>query len=271
MLGTRIGLYTIVEEVARGGDSVVFRGEQQPGGAAIAVKLVPRRHPRYEELRRRLLEEASAGQRARHPGIVRTLATGEIDAGCYAVQEFLHGQALHRMLRERTSPGRGLALGEAARIGAELAEALAALHALGLVHGDLKPPNAMLCETRVVLCDLGLTAPEGTRRPDGQIWGSPSYIAPELTRGAALARGADLWSLGVVLFEMLAGVRPFGLNTDDPQAIVEAVRTAPLPRLLEDRPPEVRALLDALLDRDPARRLNDAAEAARRLRAFTVE
>ncbi|MCZ7647321.1 MAG: serine/threonine protein kinase [Planctomycetota bacterium] len=259
----RIGLYALVERIGRGGETQVYRGIQEPDGTQIAVKFVPRGDPRYPELRQRLLGEATLGLQTRHPNLVRILASGELEEGCYVVQEFLDGRPLHHRLRE--TPGAGLPPAEAARIGSEVAGALGCLHARDLVHADLKPPNVMLCPSRAVLCDLGSVVGEGATRPGGIVLGTPSYIAPELLRGAPISRSADLWSLGVVLFEMLTGTRPFGLNTDAPPAILEAVRRAPLPPLLLDLPLELRELVEALLERDPSRRPRDAGAIARRL------
>ncbi|MCW8130769.1 MAG: serine/threonine protein kinase [Planctomycetota bacterium] len=263
MIGQRIGIYRIEEQVAQGGTATVYRALQEGGGAELAFKLVERARPDYAEQRARLRHEASLSLRANHPGIVRTYSSGEIEEGCYAVQEFLHGRPLHRILRERTSPGQGLPVAEALAIAADLAEAVAHLHGLEIVHADLKPPNVMLCGTRPVICDLGLAVLEGEVRPHGALMGSPSYMAPEIAAHAPIRRPADVWALGVILFEMLAGARPFGLRGDGPHEILKAVREAPLPKAwLKDWPAEVRASIERLLERNPLARPRAAAVAA---------
>lgn len=268
MVGRTIGLYRIEERLAQGGAAIVFRAVQQGGGAELVFKLIERSRPDYAEQRARLRHEASLSLRANHLGIARTYSTGEIEEGCYAVQEMLRGQPLHHVLREATQPGTGLPSERAARLGMELAEALAHLHALEIVHADLKPPNVMVCGERLVVCDLGLAVLEGEIRPNGAVLGSPSYLAPEAGAGIPLTRAADLWALGVILFEMLTGVKPFGLRSDGPLEILKAVREAPLPLIwLKDRTVAWQGLVAGLLDRNPQAR-PAAGEVVRRLRAM---
>ncbi|MBI3830723.1 MAG: serine/threonine protein kinase [Planctomycetes bacterium] len=269
MIGQKIGIYRIEEKLAQGGTAAVYRAVQDGGGAELVVKLVERARPDYLEQRARLRHEASLSLRANHPGIVRTYSSGEIDEGCYAVQELLRGVPLHRVLREECSPGKGLERSRALMLAADLAAAAAHLHAHGIVHADLKPPNVMLCGDRPVLCDLGLAVLEGETRPGGAVMGSPSYIAPETGPGVPINRRVDVWALGVILFELLAGAKPFGLRGDAPLEILKAVRGAPLPLgFIDEQPAELTALLEAMLTRDPTKRPASAGAIEAKLRAM---
>ena len=269
MIGKKIGLYRIEEKLAQGGSATLYRAVQDGGGAELAVKFVKRSRGDYADQRARMRHEAALSLRVAHSGIVRTFSTGETDEGCYAIQELLRGKPLHRELRERTRPGAGLPRAEALALALDLAAARAALHAAGLVHADLKPPNVMLCRSRAVICDLGLALLEGEVRANGLLMGSPSYMAPEMGPHVPVTRAVDLWALGVVLFEMLAGTRPFGLRDDEPLAILKAVHAAPLSLAwLKDQPREVQELVAELLERDPAKRMWDATTVAMALKAL---
>lgn len=270
MVGKHIGPYRIELELARGGNAVVYRAVRD-GGAAFALKFVPREAPDYEARCERLRNEAEQSARLDHPRVARTLSCDECEQGFYSVQVLLHGRPLHHVWREETRPGAGWPAARAAKLGAQIAEALAHMHARGVVHGDLKPPNVMLCEDGAVVCDLGLAVLAGSPRPHDVLMGSPSYMAPEATRGEALTPQADLWSLGVVLFEALHGARPFGLRDDPPEAILRAVRSAPLPKLPAHQPEPLRLLVEGLLLRSPELRTGGADEVAARLNAMNFD
>lgn len=268
MVGKHIGPYRIEQELARGGNAVVYRAVREDG-QAFALKFVPREVPDYEARCERLRNEAEQSARLDHPRVARTLFAGETGQGFHTVQVLLRGRPLHHVWREETAPGAGWPLARAAKLGAEIAETLAHMHARGVVHGDLKPPNVMLCENGAVVCDLGLAVQAGRPRPRDVLMGSPSYMAPEATRGEALSAPADLWSLGVVLFEALHGARPFGLRDDPPEAILRAVRSAPLPKLPAHQPEPLRLLVEGLLLRSPDLRTGGAEEVVARLRAMS--
>jgi serine/threonine-protein kinase len=265
MIGTEIGSCRIEERVARGGTAIIYRGVNTRTGGPHAVKVIPRSVPGYSDHRNRLFNEWNWSSRVEAPGIVKSFEAGETGNGCYLIQEWAPGRPLHHILREETRPGRGLALNRALRIAADLAEALSHLHAQKVVHADLKPPNVLCCDERTRICDLGLAVREGALRPPGLLMGTPFYMAPEMTSGRLLDRRTDIWSLGVILFEMLTGARPFGLRTDSPEDIVKAVRSAPLPRLLDGQPDAVRVLTEFLLERNRMQRPHDALLLAKRL------
>ncbi len=268
MIDSIVGAYRIEEQIARGGSALIYRARHLQRGSTVALKMIPSKADGYTSLRAQLFNEAALTANLNHRGIVKTLEKGEIKKGAYLIQEFIPGQPLHRLLREQTRPGKGFSLSRALDIAADLAEALAHLHGHNIVHADLKPPNILCGENRIAICDLGLAVKAGALRPPGLLMGTPYYMAPEMADGRMIDERTDIWSLGVILFEMLTGARPFGLRTNDPSQILRSVREAPLPRLLEDQPPPVRILTEFLLEKNKMQRPRNAGKLALQLRGL---
>jgi tetratricopeptide (TPR) repeat protein len=198
--GAKVAGLELVRELGRGGMGVVWEA-RDGAGRSVAFKAV--RPGPSERLRgERLLREAEAAARLSHPNLVTILDAGRSDSGPYLVLELLEGRTLADRLREGPLP-----LGEALRIGLEVARGLAHAHTEGVVHRDLKPENVLLCDDgRVKVLDLGLAHVFGRRRAEG---GTRGYMAPEQAEGAPEDERTDVFALGVLLFEMLTGERPF--------------------------------------------------------------
>ncbi|GAA4096149.1 protein kinase domain-containing protein [Actinomadura miaoliensis] len=203
------GRYQLVAPVGSGGMATVWRAVDLVLDRPVAVKLPRDGWPR--ELTPRLHEEAKAAASLTHPHITGVYDYGEADLPDgerlpYVVMELLDGESLATRLARGPLPWR-----EAAVLGAQLADALAAAHAAGVVHRDVKPGNVLLTATGAKILDFGIafTAPAGGR-PDGAgpVLGTPAYVAPELLGGAAPTPAADVYSLGVLLRESLAGDEP---------------------------------------------------------------
>jgi serine/threonine protein kinase len=186
----------------------------------------------------------------------------------FIVLEYCDGVTLQRLLRSGPMP-----IARALDVATQLADALAYLHHRGITHGDIKPGNVMVPADRIKLLDFGLATARSARPPRplaSPTRGTLAYMAPELFRGEAASSRSDLWALGVVLFEMLAGKKPFpGLYRE---AISYAVRHEPLPRIRAQAaavPAAIERIVMRLLDKDPRRRYLSAAAVARDLRALT--
>jgi serine/threonine-protein kinase len=263
LLGER---YRLIEPIGAGGMAVVWEARDTVLARTVAVKLL--RHAGDPDSRARVIREARAAAALAHPNVAQVYDYGEsaVTGGRvpYVVLELVRGPTLLQRLKTGEVPARF-----ALRIGAEVGAALAAAHAEGLVHRDIKPANVMLAATGVKVVDFGIaaaTAPRSSGEPDPELFGTPSYIAPERLIDDAVEPASDVYSLGVLLYRLLAGHTPW------PEAsttrLLAAHLNEPLPPLvpLSPVPEQVLTLCALCLDKDPARRPS-AREATRVLAA----
>ena len=208
----RIGGYEIRGVLGEGGMGVVYLAEDVKLGRAVALKAVAPRHLDDPARRERLRREARAAASLHHPGIATVFALEEIDDHLYIAGEYVPGETLRDELnRGPLEPLR------AVDTALSVAHALAAAHDAGIVHRDLKPENLMRTPTgEVKILDFGLarlhngTGSDAGLTADGTVLGTPAYMSPEQIRGAVVDARSDLFSLGVILYELVTGVRPFG-------------------------------------------------------------
>ncbi|UQA62931.1 serine/threonine-protein kinase [Polyangium aurulentum] len=211
--GDAIGRFVVREEIGRGGMGVVYAALDPTLGREVALKVLL---GAGEERRHRFLREARAAAALRHPGIVGIYEVGEDAGRAFIAMERVHGTSLRARLEALDG---ALPSDEARRVARELARALAKAHERGLVHRDLKPENVMLGDDgRVVLLDFGLVKiaePEAPRAPSamttakGAILGTPGYMSPEQAKGQPVDARSDVFSFGILLYEVLTGQRPF--------------------------------------------------------------
>ncbi|MFI5534676.1 serine/threonine-protein kinase [Kitasatospora sp. NPDC051853] len=254
------GRYRLRERLGRGGMGTVWRAEDERMHRQVAVKepTLPPGVGEQErtELCRRMEREAQAAAAIRHPGVVRVHDIETVDGLPWLVMELIEGESLESWLARGT-----VDVAEAASTGRQLAAALAAVHAAGVVHRDVKPANVMRTPTgELVLTDFGIAQVEGgvdlTRT--GLLVGSVPYLSPERAAGRRPGPAADLWSLGLVLYEALEGVHPFRRLSAESTLVAVVQDPVPEPR----RAGPLTGVITALLSRDPDRR-PDAAEAER--------
>ena len=247
VLGQTLGPYRLVQGIALGGKSAVFRGLDERSGREVAVKIPIEGALAGGVPRERLRREALMLGRIDHPGVVARLDHGSQDGLDFLVMELVEGPTLAGRLR--SGP-----LEEAAvlDLGARIGDVLAAVHRSGVIHCDLKPGNVVLTQDGVKLLDFGQARLIGEPDPPGESFieaaGTVSYMAPERFQGWTADRRADLWSLGVLLYEAAAGVRPF--RGEGIPAVIRAILSeapAPLSRRLD------RFVLN-LLEKDPNKR-----------------
>lgn len=257
---SRLGDYTLEKELGRGATGVVWQATSADG-RVVAVKLFDRALAADESYRARLAREVRVAGEIRNPHLVRMLHAGEEDDRLFLVLEHVGGGSL----ADRLADGR-LGLDETVRVVSEVAAGLDALHRGGIVHRDVKPSNVLLRENgSAVLTDFGVAkgaAYTVLTRP-GQVIGTLDYLAPELVRGGEATPASDVYALGCVAFECLAGQPPFGDRS------LFGVGTAHL----EDEPPEppgppgLAWACQRALQKDPAERPATAATYAHLLQA----
>jgi eukaryotic-like serine/threonine-protein kinase len=244
--------YRLIEQIAAGGMSVVWRAHDEVLGRPVAVKLLAEGYASDGTFRERMRREALAAARLGHPHVDTVYDFGEQDDLPYMVLELIDGPSLADLLHDGPLPWRR-AVGRCA----EVAAALAAVHAAGLVHRDVKPGNVMIGPSGAKLVDFGISAEIGESSdpaPDGCVLGTPAYLAPErLTGGPALA-ASDVYALGVLLYKALTGRLPWPVDSRAQLLRAHLARPpAPLPRLA-GLPEEVRRLIRRCLAKDPTAR-----------------
>jgi len=261
-----LGHYRILREAGRGGMSMVYEAEDTRIGRRVALKVLSVPLSMAPEqgaaMIARLKREARAIARLSHPNIVTIFDIGEEDGQHFIVMEFLEGLTL----RERIAEG-PLPVEEVASVLDGVASGLDAVHAAGIIHRDIKPSNVMLLPSGAIkLMDFGVARQhEDTMVTQaGSIVGSPTYMAPEQTEGAESSTATDMWSLGVTLYEMLAGRPPFA-GENIPRILYQvAHEKAPaLPQVT----PAVRDVLGRALEKRPERRFRSGRQLAGAFRA----
>lgn len=252
-----VGPYRIERLLGRGGFSDTFLAHHGDTGQEVALK-VPHLHRADDaEFRARFYQEARLGARLTHPNLVRILDPGQETGRPYLAMEHLPGQTLDERLKTEGQ----LPLDEAITIARGVAEAMAHAHAHGVVHRDLKPGNIMLTAQGPKVMDLGIARimDAATVTTTYAFLGTPLYAAPEAQLKTHVGPAADRYSLGVILFHMLAGAPPFLGET--PFEILNHHRSALPPDLLLLRPevpPALSRLVDRLLDKEPDQRPDDS-------------
>ncbi len=265
-VGTKLGVYQVTETLGRGGMAEVYKGQHSTLGREVAIKTLPAAAAQDPEFRKRFEREARTIGALSHPNIVRLYDFGEVAGTYYMVMEYVQGGSLSGRMQQIGA----LPLAEARRLVGEIGGALDYAHGQGIVHRDVKPSNVMLQQQdgdwRPVLTDFGIARimGGGTRITRTGIVGTFDYMAPEQIRDAQDVDGrADIYSLGVMLFQMLTGRLPF--EAGHPAALLIAHLNQPAPNPRDLRPDIPELVADATLralEKDPARRFQTAGELA---------
>ena len=274
--------YQLGELLGQGGMGWVFRATHLVMRQPVAVKVMRREHVRDVNAVKRFCQEARACSLLRHYNTIKVHDFGVTDSGYpYIVMELLEGQPLNRVLRESGA----LPAPRAARIALQVCRSLDEAHECGLVHRDLKPANIFVTALRgepdhVKVLDFGIAKfVEGDHQEEsltrtGLVFGTPAYMSPEQAQAFPLDRRSDVYSLGVILYEMLAGRVPFEAASTG-ALILKVVQepAPPLPQSIRDLPvsPDLRGLVAAMLSKDRAQRPATALEVARVLAPIAGE
>jgi serine/threonine-protein kinase len=272
------GRYTLVRRLGGGGAGAVYRATPSDGGPAVAVKLLDPALARRPEMKERFEREARALNGLEHPHLIRFLDFGVHEGSPYLVMELLEGTPLDRLLASRPLPP-----SHAFELGLGIVAGLAHAHAHGVLHRDLKPANVFVAVlTGGVLhpkvLDFGLArftdverwGAHATLTEEGTVIGTPTYMAPEQGFGARTDPRSDVYSAGILLYELLAARPPF--VSDSRSSVIRAHSLEPPPPIHEVRPgltlqPALAALLDTALAKKPADRFPDARAMLRALQS----
>jgi serine/threonine-protein kinase len=270
------GQFQIVQKIGSGGMGSVYKAVQTAMNRTVAIKIL---HPRLagrKDLVSRFRREARAMSQLTHPNTVRVFMYGELDDGSlYIVMEMLEGRSLNQAVR-RDGP---MPIEKAAPLFAQVCGALQEAHSMGIVHRDLKPENIFLCNQGGLVdypkvLDFGLAkVTERQMRPgsliltqEGMVFGTPEFMSPEQAQGKTLDARSDIYSLAVILFEVLTGKLPFVTQT--PMEFIQR-HVLEKPRRLVDAAPEryysveLEAVIARALAKEPAERWQSASEFAR--------
>ena len=272
LLGSSLGGYQVQALIGRGAMGTVYLARDTALNRPVALKVLLGSLARNPSMVRSFYREAQAAAPLRHPCVVRIYSAG-VEAGTpYIAMEYVPGEPLDRFLRRTDKVGWQTAL----YIGAQLAKALECAHAAGVIHRDVKPANILLdLQGRVRLTDFGiarvatLDAQGGAAR---NVVGTPTYMSPEQCDAAELTPATDLYSLGVVLYQLLAGHPPF--RAESPHALAKQILTDDAPRLnrlLPEIPDDVARLVAHLLQKEPGARPRSAAHVARTIERIQAE
>jgi serine/threonine protein kinase len=264
----RLGPYRIVRTLGRGGMGTVYEGVNLETNEPAAIKILSVALAREADFRHRFEGEIEALRLLRHPNIVRLFGFGEQDEVLYYAMELVEGRSLEQELRS----GRRFTWRETTQIGIEVCRALRHAHDRGIVHRDLKPANLLAApNSPVKLSDFGIAQLFGNSRitTAGNVLGTVEFMAPEQADARPVGPRADLYSLGGVLFALLAGRAPFKAKSI--AEMLDKQRSAipePVSRYAADVPPELESIIAQLLAKDPDARIPNAMLLGRRLEAM---
>jgi non-specific serine/threonine protein kinase len=277
-VGQTISHYRIVDKIGAGGMGEVYRAADTKLGRDVALKVMPADMAGDPDRLARFQREARAVAALNHPHIVTIYSVEEIDGVHFLTMELVEGQSLDRLI-----PASGLAVEQVVEIASALADALAAAHEKGIVHRDLKPANVMVTtDGRVKVLDFGLAKDSSAGETGGAtltgagltqaglVMGTPAYMSPEQIAGRAVDHRTDIFSLGVVLHEMVTGRRPFeGTSAAELASAILRDTPRPVSESRADLPSDLVRITRRCLEKDPRHRMQTARDVSNEFRDLT--
>ncbi|TCO43129.1 serine/threonine-protein kinase [Dokdonella fugitiva] len=259
---TRLGHYDIVAELGRGGMGVVYKGYEASLNRYVAIKVLADSLAHDEAIKERFLREARSMAALNDPHIIQIYFIGEDEGQTYFVMEFVEGESLGSMLKR----DHRLTVEQAAKVIQQTAMGLATAHDRGVIHRDIKPGNLMITSRGAVkIADFGIALSNQDLSKKltstGEFVGTPGYLSPEVCLGKPVDQRSDIFSLGIVLFEMLTGKMPF--NDESPLGLMLEVVKAQIPDVREinhDADPQIARILARMIAKEPAERYQNCHE-----------
>src|SRR5712692_9888638 len=269
--GTKLGRYEIRSKIGAGGMGEVYLAQDTKLDRKVALKILPAEVAAHPDRMRRFVQEAKAASALNHPNIITIHEIDDTDSGHIIATEFIDGETLRQHIRKAP-----LKLGDVLDVSAQIASALSAAHAAGIVHRGIKSENVMLPRDGIVkVLDFGLAKLTERLAPDsvdteaatkalvqtepGVVLGTTAYMSPEQARGLAVDARTDIFSLGVVIYELVAGQAPFGGTTrSDLIAALLEREPPPLARFTPEAPAELERIVMKALAKDPDERFQTA-------------
>jgi serine/threonine protein kinase len=268
--GTEVSHYKIISKIGAGGMGEVYLSEDTALKRRVALKFLPHHYASDQDLRERFKREAQAAAKLDHPNIVPVYEVGEYQGRPYFAMAHIEGQSLRDIIKEGK-----LGINETIDLTMQICEGLHEAHVAGIVHRDIKPGNIIIdSKGRPRLVDFGLAIVSGENKltKTGSTLGTVGYMSPEQVEGKKVNQRSDLFSVGVILYEMLTGRRPF--EGDNDAAVVKAISCStpePIARFKSGTTGELQKIIDKALSKDPAFRYQHADGIVSDLRRMTAK
>lgn len=263
--GSFVSHYKVIEKIGAGGMGEVYLAEDTELNRKVALKFLPSHLCADEDYRARFKREAQAAAKLDHPNIVTVYEVSEYQKRPYFAMQYVKGQSLTDLIEEKV-----LSIDETANLAIQICEGLSKAHQAGIIHRDIKPSNIMIDnDGRLKILDFGLAAVKGTEKitQTGSTLGTFGYMSPEQVRGENADHRSDLFSFGVVLFEMLAAEKPF--QGDNEAALMHAIVYATPPSLKSydtETPAALQSVVDKMLEKEPDKRYKNVDDLLRDLK-----
>jgi len=277
LINQSLDRYKIVALLGEGGMGAVFKARDVTLQREVAIKVMHPHFSRQPNFQERFLQEARTMARLNHPSIVQVYDFGQTRGLLYIVMKLIAGENLEKMLFKLKQQGKWITLSETLQIVRQVGQALDCAHREGILHRDIKPANIMIepdtggdFPYRPVLTDLGLAklAEGGVHTQDGTSMGTPAYMSPEQALGQPTDARSDVYSMGVLLYELAVGQRPFPVKSITEAIHYHTQEQPPKPTLIRpDLPPVVEDVILTAMAKDPARRFQSAGALAKALEA----
>jgi serine/threonine-protein kinase len=270
MIGKTVSHYKILEKVGEGGMGEVYLAEDTKLNRKVALKFLPLKYVSDQDLKARFKREGQAAAALNHPNIITIHEVSEYEGRPYMAMEYVEGGSLKDLIGADK-----LSVAQVTNLAALISEGLAKAHQTGIVHRDIKPQNILIdADGRPRICDFGLAKlkREVILTQTGTTLGTIAYMSPEQARGEQVDHRADIWSLGVVIYEMLTGRRPF--KGDHDQAVIYAIMNSqpePIMGIRPDAPEMLVRIVDRAMVKNPDERYQDMAEMVSELVSLKTE